>query len=249
MGNRLRFAVMAAVILVAQSVRMQEKRDERTSLPSLHASKDHHTQHASFTSPHHAVGKRHDARVQGGKLQAHESVRSSGEGRYIASKKMQMRNTEVEKTMKTVGNTRPILSLSGDTSGIPDVTGNYDGNMAVECKCWNKQNCDCVKEGCKYVERTEVSSTDELGSVEVSLTATEDSCWKGERGPMRLSLDRCASVMGGARWTGAASDLNVSYFRPDLLHQELDLVVFGNVLGYDDQPAVLRQTVIMRENV
>lgn len=82
-------------------------------------------------------------------------------------------------------------------------------------------------------------------------SATESSCYKGSWGPHQSHADQCGRILSGAMWEapGGGRKFPPTMFDPNALSQDMDLVMMGDVLGFNGGPAGFRHNTIMRRNI
>jgi len=96
-----------------------------------------------------------------------------------------------------------------------------------------------------------MSTPNAMGQLNLTMGATDLTCYTGSHGPYPTYVDSCWRVMAGAMWEapGGGGHGPISYFDPEKLDQDMDLVLMGNVLGFNGGPAGFRHSIIMRRNI
>jgi len=130
-----------------------------------------------------------------------------------------------------------------------DISGTYDQTHERRCKCWGSGQCNCVHEGCTYVERFTFGPPDADGYFAASIGGQDRSCFNNTVQPFTLSVDSAGRVLGGFHFEGEYPAVSVEEFNPLKLEQEMDMVVVGNVFGFSGGPPAHRAIVIERHNV
>lgn len=137
-----------------------------------------------------------------------------------------------------------LVRAQASSSGALDVSGEYTGVRPRHCHCdTSDKDCDCASPGCAYTERLTLTQPTN-GIFQLTVQAKTSECWSGKDGPYDMDVNRCGAVLGGFRWSQGGPA-----FDPNAKEQEIDLMVFGNVLGFGGAPAGFEHNVIMRQNI
>ena len=126
-----------------------------------------------------------------------------------------------------------LLALAAaGTPGPLDISGDYNTVQKQTCRCWGQAQgrpCYCAAPGCQYVEQVSATPPGKDGVFQLTMQAADESCYTGQQGPFDLFVDRCGAVLTGASWHARSN----ATFNPQALDQEVDLLLTGNVLGFD----------------
>mmetsp|Transcript_32326 Transcript_32326/g.76804 ORF Transcript_32326/g.76804 Transcript_32326/m.76804 type:complete len:385 (+) Transcript_32326:42-1196(+) len=142
-----------------------------------------------------------------------------------------------------------LSSVSSTRQAPLDVGGSFDEVSASKCFDWGHTNGTCVLEGCTYTPQVVLTTPDAKGVLNYTVQGSDTSCWKGKMGPFPMSVDQCGRILGGAGGTGEKWWEHIQTFDPEALDQEMDVMVLGNVLGFNSNPAGFQHSVIMQQNI